>query len=72
MSIDWGRICLNLRTAGVSSKVIMRKTGVSDKTICKWRNGKIGEPRFSRGVELLKLHQQFCEEQHRREVYEKI
>lgn len=69
--IDWSRVCLNLKTAGVSSKYIHRVTGVSDKTLSKWRTGEVGEPRFSRGLALLKLHQRFCPEQHRLEVYDR-
>lgn len=67
--IDWSLVCINLKAAGVSSKFIYRQTKISDKTVSKWRTGEVLEPRFSRGLALLKLHQRFCPEQHAREVY---
>lgn len=70
MSLDWQKIALNLRSAGVSSKFLMSKTGISDKTFSNWRRGTVQEPRFSRGLELLKLHAQFCPKEHREEIYE--
>ena len=69
--VDWSQIALNLRSAGVSAKYIMRQTGISDKTLGNWRNARVGEPTFSRGLALLKLHRKFCEEAHMRDVYEK-
>lgn len=71
MSLDWSQIALNLRAKGVSAKYIMRETGISDKTLGNWRNGRVGEPTFSRGLALLKLHRKFCEQEHMRDVYEK-
>lgn len=69
--IDWHQIALNLKRAGVSSKYVMKVTGISDKTLAQYRNQVVQEPRFSRGLELLRLHQQFCPEEHAREVYDK-
>ena len=69
--IDWHSIAINLRRAGVSSKYIMRRTGISDKTLSQYRNCVVQEPRFSRGLALLKLHQRFCPEEHAKEVYGK-
>lgn len=69
--IDWHSIAINLRRAGVSSKYIMRETGISDKTLAQYRNCVVQEPRFGRGLALLKLHQRFCPEEHAKEVYGK-
>lgn len=69
--LEWQSIFLNLRRAGVSAKYIMRETGISDKTLANWRNCRVGEPTFSRGLALLKLHRKFCEQEHMRDVYEK-
>lgn len=69
--VDWQPIFLNLRRAGVSANTIKRRVGMDIRTVSRFQRGELVEPKFSQGLEILKLHAALCPEAHMRDVYEK-
>lgn len=52
--IDWGRIMAELEGRGITPYRVAQHLGVSPCTAINW--GKGGEPCYSNGFALLKLH----------------
>lgn len=56
-TVDWPKIILSLRGAGLSRPAIARKAGVAPNTISAYQSGQTREPPYSVGVRLIELHQ---------------
>ena len=67
MRLDWQRVVLNLRQQGLSAEAIARKVGMDADTLRHLARGETREPRFSKGCELLNLHERLCPDEHRLE-----
>ena len=68
--IDWQRVVLNLRSAGLSATAVARRVGSTPESVLHLARGEVADPRWSTGLKLLTLHHKICPEQHAREVYE--
>lgn len=65
MNIDWQRVVLNLRSAGLTYAWIAHRLGMENsRPVQRWACGTGAEPRFSVGLELLNLHADLCTERH--------
>lgn len=51
--IDWKFLFVLFMNAGFSGKRISENTGVSENIILNMRAGKVAEPKFSTGMQLL-------------------
>lgn len=71
MSLDWQPIFLNLRRAGMSSNALKRRVGMDIRTVSRFQRGELKEPKFSQGLEILKLHAALCPREHEETVYDK-
>jgi len=58
--IDWQRITLDLRRHMPCREIDRRHLGRHLDYTAKIARGEITEPKYSDGVKLLELHQQFC------------
>ena len=56
--VDWRKIVLELRGAGVDSGQVSRMTGLDKSAIQNMVRGH--EPRHSLGEVILKIHQKHC------------
>lgn len=65
MNLDWQRIVLNIRQAGMPVRSISRKVGMAPDTLGHYVRGECREPPFSKGLALLDLHHALCPEKHR-------
>lgn len=64
MRLDWQKIILNLRRAGISVEAQARRIGMDPQTLRNYARGDCREPRFSHGLSLLDLHYSVCRDQH--------
>lgn len=64
MTLNWNRIMLNLRAAGLSMAAISRRIGMDQATCQRLARGEIREPKFSHGIAILDLHLALCPERH--------
>ena len=71
MLIDWQKIVLNLRTAGVSQTAIAKRINMDATNVRRLGNGEKEEPTFSQGMKLLDLHEALCPEKHKIELLTK-
>ena len=65
MKLDWQRVLLNLKSAGVSVRSAARSAGMDPQTLRHYAKGECSEPRFWQGLALLDLHLRHCPEKHR-------
>ena len=65
MKIDWQKLLLNLKSAGVSYSTAARRSGLDPATTGKLVRQEIREPKFSAGLALLDLHLQICPDKHK-------
>lgn len=67
MNVDWQRVILNLRAAGLSVAALARRVQVDAQTLRHYARGEVtGDPRFTVGHRLLDLHLDLCPERHTR------
>ena len=66
--VDWSRLLLNLRRAGISNAAAARQAHADQKTVARLCRGEISEPRFSQGLALLDLHIHHCGEEKHKEL----
>lgn len=60
--MDWNRVIVEIKATGMTQEQIAEQIGVSAGTLSELLNGKINEPRWSRGDALLALHSRRCAE----------
>lgn len=58
--MDWKQLVLEIKGAGMTQEQIADFIGVSAGTLSELINGKIIEPRWSRGDALIALHRDKC------------
>lgn len=63
-AINWQRVVLNIKAAGVSYQAAGRRVRMAPETIGHLARGEVNEPRFSQGVALLNLHHALCPDKH--------
>ena len=71
LKIDWQRVVLNLKSAGISYTMTARKVGMAPETLSHYARGECEEPKFSKGIALLDLHLAVCPEKHKLEDLKK-
>lgn len=54
--MNWAQIIDEIKTAGMTQKEIADVIDVSVGTLSEMKNGKVCEPRWSKGERLLLLH----------------
>ena len=64
LSIDFQRVVLNLKRAGLSYKSIGDKCGVDAQHIGHYARGEAYIPRFDKAMLLLDLHYDNCPDRH--------
>lgn len=62
--MDWNKIIVEIKATGMTQEEIAYDIGVSVGALSELLNGKINEPRWSRGDALLSLHARRCPEQY--------
>ncbi len=62
--IDWQKLILNLRSAGLSTLMVSKRANMDAQTVTRFARGELKEPRFSQGLALLDLHLIACPEKH--------
>ena len=68
MNIDWQRVVLNIRRAGLSCAQQDRRIGRRGGYTQRIANGEVKRVWFEEGVVLLDLHHDLCPERHHREA----
>lgn len=58
--MDWNKIISDIKSSGLTQEQIADAIGVSVGTLSELYNGKVTEPKWSRGDALLQLHQDRC------------
>lgn len=64
LNIDFQRVILNLKRAGLSYKSISEKCGVDAQQIGHYARGEAYMPRFDKAMLLLDLHYDKCPQRH--------
>jgi hypothetical protein len=64
MKIDWQRVILNLRNAGMTYEVISKKTNIDAQAIGHLARYETYEPKLSKAIALLDLHYDHCPQLH--------
>lgn len=65
MKIDWQRLLLNLRSAGLSCAAVARKIGRNQSVTQRIARGDAKNVLFDDGLALLNLHFDMCPEKHK-------
>lgn len=60
--MDWKQLVADIKAAGMTQEQIATEIGVSVGSLSELINGKIGEPKWSRGDALIVLHQKMCQQ----------
>ena len=58
--VDWQKLALDLRTAGVPHVQASRAIGEHPGYVAQLARGEVREPKFTQGVALLNLHADKC------------
>lgn len=61
--MDWKQLVADIKATGMTQEQIATEIGVSVGSLSELINGKIGEPKWSRGDALIALHQKMCQKQ---------
>lgn len=61
--MDWKQLVADIKAAGMTQEQIACEIGISVGSLSELINGKIGEPKWSRGDALIALHQKLCQQQ---------
>jgi hypothetical protein len=64
MNIDFQRVILNLRNAGLTYHDISKKTNIDAQNIGHYARYEAYEPKLSKAIALLDLHYDMCPQQH--------
>lgn len=64
MRIDWQRVILNLRNAGMTYEIISKKTNIDAQAIGHLARYETYEPKLSKAIALLDLHYDHCRNLH--------
>jgi len=64
MIIDWNRVLLNLRCAGLTYQAISKACNIDAQKICNLSIYVVKEPKFSTAQALLDLHYDHCRGKH--------
>lgn len=64
MKLDFQRIILNLRNAGLTYQVIAKRTGIDAQNIGHYARYEAYEPKLSKAIALLDLHYDLCPQHH--------
>jgi len=64
IKINYQRIILNLRNAGLTYEAISKKTNIDAQSIGHLARHEIYEPKFSKAIALLDLHYDLCRDKH--------
>lgn len=64
IAIDFQRVILNLRTAGLTYEAISSKCGIDAQNIGHYARNEAYEPKLSKAVALLDLHYDLCPDKH--------
>jgi hypothetical protein len=72
VNLDWQRIALNIRRAGVSPTAQAKRIGMDPSTVLRYSRGELTlPPRFDRALDWLDLHAQLCPDKHKLEALRK-
>lgn len=58
--VDWVKLALNLRQAGLPLVLASKSVGQHDGFVAQLARGEVSEPKFSQGLALLNLHVDVC------------
>lgn len=58
--MDWNKIVEEIKRTGITQGQIAESIGVAEGTLSELCNGKISEPKWSKGDALLSLHRARC------------
>ena len=61
--MDWNKLIVEIKATGMTQEQIADEIDVSVGTLSELLNGKINEPRWSRGDALIALHTRRCMDQ---------
>lgn len=64
LKIDFQRVILNLRTAGMTYEAIAKKCGCDAQFIGHYARQEAYEPKLSKAIALLDLHYDLCPQKH--------
>ena len=64
MKIDFQKVILNLRNAGLTYEAIAKKCGIDAQNIGHYARNEAYEPKLSKAVALLDLHYDLCPSKH--------
>lgn len=59
--MDWKQLVLDIKGTGMTQEQIADSIGVSVGTLSELINGKVTEPKWSRGDALIALHRERCD-----------
>lgn len=65
MTIDWQRVVMNIRQAGVPVSQLAKRVGMDDQTLRNYARGECNNPRWTQALALLDAHADVCPERHR-------
>jgi transcriptional regulator with XRE-family HTH domain len=64
LKLDYQKIILNLRNAGLTYQSIANKCGIDAQNIGHYARYEAYEPKFSKAMALLDLHYDMCPDKH--------
>ncbi len=64
MKIDFQRVILNLRNAGLTYEAIAKKCNIDAQNIGHYARYEAYEPKLSKAIALLDLHYDMCPDKH--------
>lgn len=67
LDIDWQRVVLNIRQAGMPVSQLAARIGMDDQTLRNYARGDSRNPRWLQAVALLDVHSDVCSQKHRLE-----
>lgn len=65
MNLDWQRIVLNIRQAGMPVSQLAKAIGMDAQTLRHYARGECSNPRWNEAVRLLDVHHDVCPDKHR-------
>lgn len=71
LKIDWQKVCLNIRSAGVPLSRAAKLCGSDWQHLNRLARGEVENPRWPTAIALLDLHYDICNEKHTMENLKK-
>lgn len=65
MSINWQRVLLNIRQAGMPMTKLAQRVRMDEQTLRNYARGECRDPRWSQALALLDAHADICPDKHR-------